>query len=269
MNLEDLGLPLGQIVAQPDDFTADHLAPVPRAWARDKENIDASRFDGVDEWNLWELSWLDQDGKPVQATGRFTVPHSSPNLVESKSIKLYFNSMNNHRFDSWNHVHQCIEQDLSSKAGAHVKVELFEVGQGVLGEVTPVQGECIDNTEWLPDYHLGPDISEGATETVTLFSHAFRSLCPVTAQPDWATIVIDYTGPQLDRAKLFAYLMSFRNHQGFHEACCERLMGELLAATGAKQLTIEARFLRRGGIDINPHRSTDFSSVRPSRLSRQ
>lgn len=270
MNLEELGLPLGQIVAQPDDYSADHLAPVPRDWAREKERVDAAVMDGVDVWNLWELSWLDFDGKPIQATGQFFVPHSSPNLVESKSIKLYFNSMNNHRLGGdWLAVQSRIAADLSAKAGAPVRVELTAVDQGVLGGVTAIAGECIDQAGWIDGYRLGADIAQGEPETVTLYSDAFRSLCPVTAQPDWATVIIDYQGPRLDRAKLASYLGSFRNHQGFHEACCERILGELLAITGATKLSVQACFLRRGGIDINPYRSTAFCEVPVRRLSRQ
>lgn len=270
MNLEDLGLPLGQNVAQPDHFTADHLAPVPRAWAREKEGVDASAMDGVDVWNLWELSWLDLDGRPIQAIGRFFVPHSSPNLVESKSIKLYFNSMNNERLGSdWEEVRKRIADDLSAKAGAPVPVELTAVDQGVLAGVTSLEGECIDDAPWIDGYELGGDIASGPDERVTLYSHAFRSLCPVTAQPDWATVIIDYQGPRIDRSKLSGYLASLRNHQGFHEACCERITGELASATGASSLSVQACFLRRGGIDINPYRSTAFSEVPARRLSRQ
>lgn len=177
MNLEDLGLPLGQVVAQPDEFSPDHLAPVPRQWAREREQIDATRFSGVDEWNLWELSWLDGHGKPVQATGRFTVPHSSPNLIESKSIKLYFNSMNNQRFNSWDQVRERVAHDLSAKAGAPVSVELFAVDAGVLANVTTVVGESIDDVEWLADYQLDRTVAAGKTESAVLYSHAFRSLC--------------------------------------------------------------------------------------------
>ena len=270
MNLEDMGLPLGKTVAQPDVFSPDHLAPVPRSWARERENVDISPFTGFDEWNLWEVSWLDDSGKPVMATGRYTAPFDSPNLIESKSIKLYLNSMNNTVLGSdLDAVAARVSAEMSQAAGAPVQVEFFALNQGPLtGSDTP-DGESLDAAEYLADYTLGSDICLEGSECVRLYSDAFRSLCPVTAQPDWATVIIDYTGPRLDRNKLYSYLMSFRNHQGFHEACCERIAGELLTATGASDLQVEARFLRRGGVDINPVRALKSAESRATRLYRQ
>lgn len=269
MNLEDLGLPLGKTVAQPDVFGPEHLAPVPRAWAREKEQVDLSNLSGVDVWNLWEVSWLEPSGRPVQATGRLTVPYDSPNLVESKSIKLYLNSMNNTVFESWDAVKKTLTDHLSEAAGKSVTLELWRVGDGPLADVHEVLGEVIDDAPFYPDYALDESLAQGEAETMRLISHSFRSLCPVTAQPDWATVVIDYAGPALDRGKLLSYLTNFREHQGFHEACCERIASELLAATGAESLTVEARFLRRGGLDINPIRSTQTQALPDVRWSRQ
>ena len=269
MNLEELGLPLGKTVAQPDVFGPEHLAPVPRSWAREKEQVDLSQLSGVDVWNLWELSWLEPGGRPVQAVGRLTVPYDSPNLVESKSIKLYLNSMNNTQFESWDAVQAVLTEHVSNAAGKPVTIDLWPVGAGPLGDVLEVIGEVIDQADFEADYSLSDDIAAGDIERSTLISHSFRSLCPVTAQPDWATLVIDYEGPRLDRGKLLSYLTTFRNHQGFHEACCERMASELLVATEAKSLTIEARFLRRGGLDINPIRSTQSLALQNVRWSRQ
>ena len=255
MNLEELGLPLGKTVAMSDEFSPDHLAGVPRAWAREREGVDISRFQGFDEWNLWEVSWLDHDGKPVMATGRYTVPHDSPNLIESKSIKLYLNSMNNTRLgNDLSAVAARCSSEMSEVAGAAVSVEFFPLKQGPLLQCDQPDGVDLDAQDFIDNYSLGSDLIAEGEEAQRFICEGFRSLCPVTAQPDWATIIIDYEGPSLDRSRLYSYLMSFRNHQGFHEACCERIAGELLSVTNARALSVEARFLRRGGIDINPVR---------------
>lgn len=270
MNLEDLGLPLGKTVAMPEDFSPDHLAPVPRAWARERENVDISPFTGYDEWNLWEVSWLDDDGKPVMSTGRYRVPYDSPNLIESKSIKLYLNSMNNtHLGSDRNAIAARVSAEMSKAAGADCVVEFFPIDSGPLTGTDQVDGECLDATPLITGYELAADIAGHGEESVTLYSEHFRSLCPVTAQPDWATILIRYTGPVLDRSKLYSYLMGFRNHQGFHEACCERIAGELLTVSHATDLQVEARFLRRGGVDINPVRALSTPKSLVSRLYRQ
>lgn len=270
MRLEDMGLPLGKTVAQPDVFSPDHLAPVPRSWAREREGVDIAPFEGFDEWNLWEVSWLDDDGKPVMSTGRYTVPHDSPNLIESKSIKLYLNSMNNTRLGAQREpVAQRVAAEMSAAAGAPVAVEFFALNHGPLVTASTPVGESLDQAIWIADYQLDTSICAGSQESVTLFTDAFRSLCPVTAQPDWASVIIQYTGPRLDRDRLYSYLMSFRNHQGFHEACCERIAGELLRVTHAQSLQVEARFLRRGGVDINPVRALKGPTSLAVRLYRQ
>lgn len=270
MNLEDLGLPLGKTVAMPEKFSAEHLAPVPRAWAREREQVNIGPFTGFDEWNLWEVSWLDTDGKPVMSTGRYRVPFDSPNLIESKSIKLYLNSMNNTRLGADRQaVALRVSQEMSEAAGADCLVEFFAIGAGPLNTVDSPDGECLDEQPIIPGYELAEDLCSGGVESVTLYSEHFRSLCPVTAQPDWATVLIRYQGPKLDRAKLYSYLVGFRNHQGFHEACCERIASEILAVSGASELQVEARFLRRGGVDINPVRALRGPQALATRLYRQ
>lgn len=270
MNLEDMGLPLGKTVAMPDHFSPDHLAPVPRSWARERENVDLTGFVGFDEWNLFEVSWLDMQGKPVMSTGRYTVPHDSPNLIESKSIKLYLNSMNNTRLgDDRDAVASRVAAEMSQAAGKTVSVEFFAVGQGPLNAAEAPVGECLDDANLIAGYELDESICGQGEESVVLYTDAFRSLCPVTAQPDWATVLIQYEGPRLDRDRLYSYLMSFRNHQGFHEACCERIACEINRIAQPQSLQVEARFLRRGGVDINPVRALSNPVSLASRLPRQ
>ena len=206
------------------------------------------------------------------ATGRYTVPHDSPNLIESKSIKLYLNSMNNTRLgNDLSAVAERCAFEMSEVAGAAVSVEFFPLMKGPLLQCDQPNGVDLDAENFIDNYVLGPDLMAEGEEAERFICEGFRSLCPVTAQPDWATIIIDYEGPTLDRSCLYSYLMSFRNHQGFHEACCERIAGELLAATNARALSVEARFLRRGGIDINPVRVMKGQSAHAvaTRLYRQ
>lgn len=270
LNLDAFDLPLGKAVAQPETFAAELLAPVPRAWSRQREGVSLDGLSGTDIWNLWELGWLNLQGRPVQAVGRMSVPFDTPFLIESKSLKLYFNSMNNHRFESFEAVCSTARHDLSQAADGPVELQLWPVGEGDLSVVEePVTGHLIDQADWLPDYTLGPDIIVGPLEHRVFICHTFRSLCPLTAQPDWATIVIDYKGGQIDPSRLLAYLCSYRNHRGFHEACCEKIAADLLVATHADSLSVEARFLRRGGIDINPVRTTDSDQIAHARWSRQ
>lgn len=250
-------LPLGRHVDYPREFDAALLYPIPRALGRRQIGIadDALPFIGVDRWHAYELSWLDRRGKPHAATATFEVPADSPNLVESKSLKLYLNSFNASRFDDDEAVRARIAADLSAAAGAPVQVAF-----GLPPVLASEPGESVDGIEADVDCYGPPDatllaIDAGATVEETLTSALLKSNCPVTGQPDWARIAIHYRGPRLDRAGLLRYLVSFRDHCEFHEQCVERIFADLMRVARPEALSVEARYTRRGGLDINPWRA--------------
>ncbi|KAB8198465.1 NADPH-dependent 7-cyano-7-deazaguanine reductase QueF [Lysobacter maris] len=252
------GLPLGRHVDYPRHYDAGLLFPIARSLGRHEIGVDdaALPFVGVDRWHAYELSWLDARGKPAMATATVQVPADSPFLIESKSLKLYLNSFNATAFDDAEAVRLRIATDLSAAAGAPVQVAFG------LPPATPEhEGESIDGLDVAIE-HYGPPraallaADAGRIVEEVLCSGLLKSNCPVTGQPDWATVVIGYTGPQLDRAALLRYLVSFRDHAEFHEQCVERIFTDLLARAAPTALSVEARYTRRGGLDINPWRAT-------------
>ena len=249
--------PLGRDVAYPDRFDAGLLFPIPRARARAAIGIDAGAlpFAGLDRWHAYELSWLDARGKPWVATATFEVPADSPRLVESKSFKLYLNSCNGTRFADPDALRMQVVADLSAAAGAPVAMAFG------LPPVQAITGESIDGLDLAIDCYGPPDpalLSADPGEIVeeTLASALLKSNCPVTGQPDWADVAIAYRGPRIDRAGLLRYIVSFRDHAEFHEQCVERLFVDLMARCAPARLSVQARYTRRGGLDINPWRGT-------------
>ena len=247
---------LGREVAYPSQYDPGLLFPIPRATARAEIGLAAALpFVGQDRWHVYELGWLDMRGKPCVATATLWVPAASPNLVESKSLKLYLNSLNAARFASAADVRARIAADLSACAGAGVTVEFG------LPPVADAEGESIDGLELDID-HYGPpqagflhaDGGEAVAET--LVSALLKSNCPVTGQPDWASVSIRYAGPRIDRGGLLRYLASYRDHAEFHEQCVERIFVDVMARCRPQALSVEARYTRRGGLDINPWRAT-------------
>ena len=268
------GLSLGQQSAYISQYTPSLLQPVPRSLNRDDLGLRGELpFQGCDVWTLYELSWLNAKGKPVVAIGEVFVPATSPNLIESKSFKLYLNSFNQTRCDSLEAVQALLVQDLSGCAGAPVSVTLFTLDQAP-HQIAQLPGECIDSLDIEVDgYEFDETLLQGAAgrEIVeeTLHSHLLKSNCLVTSQPDWGSVVIHYRGPRLDREKLLRYLISFRQHNEFHEQCIERIFTDLKHFCAPTQLTVYARYTRRGGLDINPFRS-DWEPVPANlRLIRQ
>ncbi|MDX7674081.1 NADPH-dependent 7-cyano-7-deazaguanine reductase QueF [Aeromonas caviae] len=268
------GLSLGQQSAYISQYTPSLLQPVPRSLNRDDLGLRGELpFQGSDVWTLYELSWLNAKGKPVVAIGEVFVPATSPNLIESKSFKLYLNSFNQTRCDSLEAVQALLVQDLSGCAGAPVSVTLFTLDQAT-HQIAQLPGECIDNLDIEVDgYEFDETLLQGAAgrEIVeeTLHSHLLKSNCLVTSQPDWGSVVIHYRGPRLDREKLLRYLISFRQHNEFHEQCIERIFTDLKHFCAPEQLTVHARYTRRGGLDINPFHS-DWEPVPANlRLIRQ
>ena len=260
----------------PSEYSPQLLRPIPRGEARRRLGIaDTLPFSGEDIWNAYELSWLDPNGKPVVATGEFRFPADSPHIVESKSLKFYLNSLNAYRFDSPETVRRTVADDLGRVCGAGVRVWLRPLDSGnPLGQNEP-SGQCIDSADLpAPSYDLDPQLllhgADQRTEVAeSLYSNLLKTNCPVTGQPDWATILIRYRGPRIRRRKLLAYLVSYRNHAEFHEQCVERMFVDLKRYCRPRSLTVYARYLRRGGLDINPFRS-DFETTIPNiRLPRQ
>lgn len=257
---------LGREVAYPAHYDPGLLFPIPRAPARAALGLgDALPFDGLDRWHAYELSWLDGRGKPVVATATLSVPATSPSLVESKSLKLYLNSLNASRFDTPDAARGRIAADLSQAAGAPVSVAF---GLPPLGDAEAAT--CIDALELDIDRY-GPPAPEllsaaaGDEAEEVLCSHLLKSNCPVTGQPDWASVHIAYRGPRIDRAGLLRYLVSYRDHAGFHEQCVEQIFVDLLARCAPRRLSVEARYTRRGGLDINPWRATAGVAPPPPR----
>lgn len=268
------GLSLGQQSAYISQYSPELLQPVPRSLNRDDLGLgEALPFQGCDVWTLYELSWLNAKGKPMVAVGEVSVPAQSPNLIESKSFKLYLNSFNQTRCDSLAAVQARLVKDLSACAGAEVGVSLFTLSQAP-HQIATLPGECIDEQDLEVDnYEFDQTLLRGAAgpEVVeeTLHSHLLKSNCLVTSQPDWGSLVIHYRGPRLDREKLLRYLISFRQHNEFHEQCIERIFIDLKHFCGPSELTVYARYTRRGGLDINPFRS-DWEPVPANlRLIRQ
>lgn len=265
-------LPLGRDSKQPDCYDPSVLAGVPRSLARGVESIDASKFEGYDLWNCWEVSWLDLKGKPTMRIGQLIVPADSPNLCESKSLKLYLNSFANEKIESEAAVIARISGDLETVLGVRPRFALYDIDDKRF-LIESAKGKCVDGfpvdlSVYEPDVLLlQTDPNQVGAER--LHSHLFRSNCPVTGQPDWATVVVEYKAQErLFPESLLAYLVSYRNHTAFHEACVERIYEDLFGCLNPTELVVWAGFVRRGGLDINPVRSMTPIESLPPRLSR-
>lgn len=268
--------PLGKSSEYIATYTPALLFPIPRLakWAELGVSGDALPWQGVDFWNCFELSWLLPSGKPVVAIGEFAIPCDSPNIIESKSFKLYLNSLNQTVFASTAELQACLVKDLSVAAGKPVAVKISTLAEVEAQGVTALPGQCIDALDvTISNYEQPqPELLRCSSERVveeTLHSHLLKSNCPVTGQPDWGSVVVAYKGPALDPASLLTYLISFRQHADFHEQCVERIYLDLKNLLKPEHLTVYARYVRRGGLDINPYRSTGAISPQNLRLVRQ
>ena len=268
--------PLGKSSEYIATYTPSLLFPIPRAakWAELGLSAETLPYQGVDFWNCFELSWLLPSGKPVVAMGEFAIPADSPNIIESKSFKLYLNSLNQTPFASRAELTALLQADLSAVAGAPVAVRVRSLSEVEEEGVARLPGVCIDELEVsIQDYHqpqpqlLQCDPQRQVTEA--LHSHLLRSNCPVTGQPDWGSVVVEYSGAALDHASFLRYLVSFRQHADFHEQCVERIFLDVLRLLQPQALTVYARYVRRGGLDINPYRSLATPSPDNRRLVRQ
>lgn len=279
MSHDENELLLGKQTEYKFDYDASLIFPISRAQNRAKLTLPEVTvngdlpFYGVDVWTGFEVSWLNMKGKPHVAIVEFMIPAESTHIVESKSFKLYLNSFNQTRLSSQDELKRRLEADLSDGFGAAIQVTVYEVTnfpvvQQDLG--LNIDGLDIEVSDYSPNASLlQADSANIVTETLN--SHLLKSNCPVTGQPDWATVVIQYEGPKLNQAALLQYLISFRNHDDFHEHCVEQIYCDILSLSGFLQLSVTARYTRRGGLDINPTRSLQpiDTSVLIGRLDRQ
>lgn len=267
--------PLGKSSEYIATYTPSLLFPIPRAakWAELGLSAETLPYHGVDIWNCFELSWLLLSGKPVVAMGEFAIPADSPNIIESKSFKLYLNSLNQSVFNTPGELRAVLVKDLSAAAGKPVGVRVRSLAEVTAEGLVQAPGACIDEL----DVSISncaqpqPELLRCKARVVeeSLHSHLLKSNCPVTGQPDWGTLVVQYRGPALDHASVLAYVVSFRQHADFHEQCVERIFLDLQRLLNPEHLTVYGRYVRRGGLDINPYRSTDAISPDNQRLVRQ
>tara|TARA_B100000282_G_scaffold124884_1_gene89060 strand:- start:859 stop:1719 length:861 start_codon:yes stop_codon:yes gene_type:complete len=269
-------LSLGKQVDYEFEYNPDLLQGVPRSLSRDTLDLANSSlpFDGIDTWTGYELSWLNLKGKPNVAILECHVPITSENLIESKSFKLYLNSFNQTKFASAEDVRQVLQADLSACAGEPVEVKLilpeqfsslqFQEFNGTLLDSLDVEiDQYSPNTQYLTVAKNETGIQE------TLVSHLLKSNCLITSQPDWASIQVRYEGKAIEHEGLLKYLISFRQHNEFHEQCVERIYNDIMKHCQPDKLTVCARYTRRGGLDINPFRSNYEAPYANHRQARQ
>lgn len=279
MNYQDnslKSLKLGQKTEYASQYDRTLLQPVPRALNRDGLGITQNQpfTIGADIWTAYEISWLNEKGLPQVAIADIYLDYQSQNLIESKSFKLYLNSFNQSKFADFNAVQQTMQRDLSECAQGDVKVRLNPVTVYDSQKIDHLQGDCIDeqdieitsyefNADWLKNCVSDEIIEE------KLVSHLLKSNCLITNQPDWGTLHIHYIGKKINHEKLLRYVVSFRQHNEFHEQCVERIFCDLMHYAKPEKLTVYARYTRRGGLDINPFRSNFENLPENLRLARQ
>jgi 7-cyano-7-deazaguanine reductase len=267
--------PLGKAVAYADRYDPALLFPIPRASNRAELGIGASLpFHGVDVWNAYELSWLDARGKPEVAIAEFRLPATSPCIIESKSFKLYLNSYNRERLAGIEELQRRLVRDISAAAAAPVVVALTPASGFAGARLAELEGESIDGIALDIDDYGPPNaghlrVSDTGVLEESLLSNLLKSNCPVTGQPDWASVQIRYAGPRIDRAGLLRYLISFREHAEFHEHCVERIFVDVMRQCAPASLSVYARYTRRGGLDINPWRASHATAPSNPRGARQ
>ncbi len=286
-----------QTTDYPTEYSPETLYPIARNLGRDVIGWQDDKLAvGVDWWHAFELSWLNAQGISQVAIARFGIPASSPFIVESKSLKLYLNSINFTEFGSWDEVQALIAKDLSSCVQAEVTVEIFSLNDDLDDKATGLliaqpEGVCIDEalanssekvalTEHpdasfleskADDNNLASNNTAEVAQPYTFYSNLLRSNCPVTNQPDWGTLAVSITSDKaFDEASMLRYILSFRQHNGFHEQCVEQIFADLSKHYEPSELMVRAWYTRRGGIDINPCRVSDIKLLpQPSRLIRQ
>lgn len=273
MMLQDSAL--GKSTVYIETYTPTLLFPIPRTMGRNRIGLTAAElpFCGKDIWNGFELSWLNSKGVPQIAYGEFIFPCTTSSVIESKSFKLYLNSFNQSSFDSIEVVRALMEKDLSQAAQGPVSVTLshWPLRMGVLAEFP---GLCLDGLDIETDtYEVNPEflrtLPSADNVEETIYSNLLKSNCLATGQPDWGSILVRYSGPQICHEGLLKYVISFRRHSGFAEHCVEQMFCDILARCRPDKLTVYLRYTRRGGLDINPFRSNFQQDVRNIRQFRQ
>lgn len=269
--------PLGQQTIYRSHYDAGLLFPIPRDASRAALGLtETLPFFGVDIWTGYELSWLNPKGKPQVAVAEFRIPCNSPFIIESKSFKLYLNSLNQTRFNNIDELKDIVVRDLSAVAGLEVIVDFMPLTASKLNIISDADADadCLDDLDIHVDtYHPRADYlqyEEGGVVHEKLVSHLLKSNCPVTGQPDWASVFIEYTGCKIHHENLLRYIVSFREHQDFHEHCVERMFVDITNHCKPESLSVYARYTRRGGLDINPFRCSHMNTAPfASRLIRQ
>ena len=268
LNTHDPALPLGKEVVYPDQYDPGLLHPISRGpgraslsakmrWSSGETPLP---FWGWDLWRGYELSWLDSRGLPKVGILKVWVPCDSPNIIESKSFKLYLNSLNNLRQPNLQALQTLIETDLCARIGTTSRVHIVTPDQFYLEHIEEPRDVCLDDQQIDIDcYRPDADLLHADPKTTvseSLFSRLLKSNCPVTGQPDWASVHIQYTGMAINHASLLRYIVSYREHEGFHEQCVEQIFCDIMQRCSPQILSVHARYTRRGGMDINPWRAT-------------
>lgn len=269
---------LGQHTAYPSKYDPTLLFPIERSVNRANlgiHDLQTPPFFGIDIWNAYELSWLNPKGKPQIALAEFMIPADSPNMIESKSFKLYLNSLNQQRFADRTQLRNCLQHDLGSALGSSLQIKLIEPNEistnKKMGPIEELSGQLLDRLDIEVDDAQKADAlllradSSLAPVTQTLVSHLLKSNCPVTGQPDWASVQIHYQGRPIDEEGLLRYLIGFRQLGEFHEHCVEKIFCDIKSRCKPEKLSVYARYTRRGGLDINPFR-TDFNATWPNNI---
>ena len=269
-------LKLGQQTKYSEKYDRTLLQPVSRRLNRDQLNITATQpfTIGADIWTAYEISWLNPKGVPQVAIADINIDFRSENLIESKSFKLYLNSFNQTTFADFADVQQTLQRDLQDCAQGEVKVRLNSLADYTAQPIVALSGDCIDAQDIeVRDYAFNAALLNHCTGDhlveETLVSHLLKSNCLITQQPDWGSLQIHYVGKQINREQLLRYIISFRQHNEFHEQCVERIFCDLMQYAKPEKLTVYARYTRRGGLDINPYRSNFEPLPQNLRLARQ
>ncbi|MEE9254163.1 MAG: NADPH-dependent 7-cyano-7-deazaguanine reductase QueF [Pseudomonadales bacterium] len=268
-------LALGRPTEYVSKYTPSLLQSIPRADLRAELRIagEALPFRGVDVWTSYELSWLNLRGKPEIAVVRIHVPCNSAGIMESKSLKLYLLSFSQTDFSSRAEVQRTLESDISVALHSPVIIQLLSLDQLSVQGLGNLPGQCLDTLDTdVRHYEVEPELlrlesSQQVRES--LFSHLLRTRCPVTGQPDWGSVHVHYSGAKIEHVSLLRYIISYRNEEGFHEQTVERMFTDILNRCQPDMLTVQARFNRRGGIEINPFRSNQEDEGTQVRLPRQ
>jgi 7-cyano-7-deazaguanine reductase len=252
---------LGKPTEYKNQYDKTLLTQIPRSLGRKELNLPKELpFTGIDLWNCYEVSWLNKNGKPCVKFLELEVPFNSEYLIESKSLKLYLNSLNNTQFENESLVSDLIQKDLSDTASTAVKIKISTLDEYNQNKISQFSGKSIDDLDVeISDYNVNSELLELSANNEyveeNLFSDLLKSNCLITNQPDWASIQIQYSGAQIDHKSLLKYIISFRNHNEFHEQCVEHIFNDIQTKCAPDTLTVFAKYTRRGGIDINPLRT--------------